>query len=132
VRFILPLPPSVNNLFATRRGKRVPSPRYRAWRDEAGMMVLHQRVGRRLPDPPYHLDVWLFPNDRRERDADNYHKAPQDLLASVLHFDDSEVIDASQHLRQRPNLAQGRCIVYLHHSLGWDELEWMDLYPKTT
>lgn len=114
MRFEIPLPPSTNNLFVNTSRGRKPTSRYNAWREEAGGEVMRQRVGQKLPGPPYEIDVWCYFGDHKRRDADNYNKAPQDLLASVLHFEDDLVIDAGQHKRydgERP-----RCVVYLYHS----------------
>lgn len=77
--YTLPFPPSVNNLFAGLRRRRI-SARYRTWRKEAGLELLAQRAR------PVHgkvvVTVLMKAPDRRERDADNYLKAIQDLLVS--------------------------------------------------
>ena len=75
---LLPLPPSVNNLFAGRT-KRFPSKLYRAWRTEAGAALAAQRP---LPSFSESVEVTLSIGkpDRRKRDLDNLFKAPLDLL----------------------------------------------------
>lgn len=124
MRFVLPLPPSVNEMYdrfidkKTGKVRTVKSVRYKEWRAEAEPMIMAQRVGRRMPDPPYALDIWLFfPKDGHRRDADNFVKALQDGLARILHFDDNLVTDPSPHKR----FIVGRapyCIVFLEHSSG--------------
>jgi len=75
--YTVPFPPSVNGLFAGKQ-RRYIAPRYRKWRKEAGMELMAQRAR------PVHgkvtVSVVLKAPDRRERDADNYLKAIQDLL----------------------------------------------------
>ena len=122
MRFVLPLPPSTNNLFVTLGNKRVKSSRYSAWLKEAGQMVVAQRVGQFTPDAPYSVEVWCYFSDNRKRDADNYHKAVQDLLSSTLHFPDELVIDASQHKRKAVSRDREECVVYLRHSAGRAEI----------
>lgn len=76
----LPVPPSVNALYANVPGKgRVKTAAYRAWLTEAGWAVRAQR-----PVPivgEYELHIEVARNKRR--DLDGYLKAPSDLLVSL-------------------------------------------------
>lgn len=116
MRFVLPLPPSTNNLFVNVPGVgRRKSAAYKAWLKEAGGAILPQRAKQRMPDnPPYMIDVWLFFGDARQRDHDNYVKAVQDFLASTFGFNDKLVTDGCQH--KRIDRENPRCVVYLKGS----------------
>ncbi len=88
----LPLPPSTNNLFITRGKKRIVSPRYRKWRDEAGWMLVEQN-----PKPVKgDFDLWLYIEwpDRRKRDLDNSIKGVLDLLVSHQLVEDDSLCQA--------------------------------------
>jgi len=87
----LPFPPSVNGLFAGKK-RRYVSPHYRAWRQQAGWQLVSQRIA--PVSGRVHIAVELTAPDRRERDADNYLKALQDLLVThgVIPGDGKSVI----------------------------------------
>lgn len=96
-RYMLPFPPSLNNLFANVAGQRgrFPSRRYTAWRKAASLELLLQRPKRY----PVRADVLveLCPPDKRERDSDNYTKAPLDALvrAGILADDSRSFVRSS-------------------------------------
>ena len=74
----LPIPPSGNNLFpSSKRGGRFISPRYRAWRKEAGLM-LRGAVGMRGPV----VLEYLFEDGATRADLGNLEKAVTDLLVT--------------------------------------------------
>ena len=87
---MLPLPPSVNNLFSGRT-KRFPSKRYKAWREEAGWALAAQRP---LPSftEPVEVTLSIGRPDRRKRDLDNLFKAPIDLLVEFGVLADDHLI----------------------------------------
>ncbi|KQT52256.1 MULTISPECIES: RusA family crossover junction endodeoxyribonuclease [unclassified Aureimonas] len=90
VRITMPFPPSLNGVFPTRGNRRVPSPAYRAWRDEAGWTIKAQRPAKFTT--PVHVRIDLMPPDGRRRDVDNLAKAPLDaLVAAGVLADDSLV-----------------------------------------
>jgi crossover junction endodeoxyribonuclease RusA len=74
----LPLPPSVNRLWRSNRGRVHRSAPYASWLKEAGRVLLQQR--------PKRLTGWVRISiaaglpDRRRRDLDNLLKALLDLL----------------------------------------------------
>lgn len=79
----LPMPPTVNNLFANvpKRG-RVPSKEYMAWRREADALYLSQRK----PEPvsgPFRFLLEMQRPDKRRRDASNYIKASEDHIVRL-------------------------------------------------
>ncbi|WAJ27565.1 RusA family crossover junction endodeoxyribonuclease [Antarcticirhabdus aurantiaca] len=87
----LPFPPSGHTLFKRQGGKSM-SATYRAWRDEAGWLLKQQRPGSIIGRVD--LVVELVAPDSRARDADNYNKAPIDLLVAhgVIEADDRRIV----------------------------------------
>jgi Holliday junction resolvase RusA-like endonuclease len=82
----LPLPPSVNGLYPTCRGRRVKSRDYKRWLERAEMdflsCVLEDYFGKSVR---FSGDVivqynFCFPHDNRRRDGENYCKAVSDFL----------------------------------------------------
>lgn len=104
MRFTLPTPPSVNNLFATYGQRRVTTERYLRWRGEADKLVMIQREGQALIAPPVAVIITL-PRERRKRDIDNFNKAILDCLVR-MHIlpDDSDIIVTDLYTRVRPQL----------------------------
>jgi len=105
----LPLPPSVNRLWRSNRGRVHRSPRYDAWRKEAGWLLAIQRPIR--VTGPVAISIAAGRPDRRRRDLDNIAtKACLDLL--TLHGviqDDSLVVAISS--RWDDAVAPGRIVV---------------------
>lgn len=90
--FWLRVPPSVNNLFASVRNRRVPSRAYRIWKGNAGWDLQLARPPRFAG--PVTLDMQFRFADRRRRDLDNYAKAVMDLLVThkVIAADDTRFV----------------------------------------
>jgi len=90
----LPMPLSVNNLFAhgnvKGRTRRFPTSKYKAWRKEAVMRIRVARLPRFAG--PVAVKLTVTAPDARPRDIDNYSKCILDSLvdAGVL-IDDSQV-----------------------------------------
>lgn len=93
ITYVLPFPPSVNNLFAGKR-RRYPTKRYKAWQASAGWVIAASK--RRRCTSPVTIEIALSAPDKRRRDASNYIKGIEDLLVTmgVLNGDDS------RHVRQ--------------------------------
>jgi crossover junction endodeoxyribonuclease RusA len=87
---MLPFPVSTNNLFAG-KGRRFPSKRYKAWREEAAWALASQRP---LPSfsEPVEVTLSIGRPDRRTRDLDNLLKAPLDLLVEFGVLADDQLI----------------------------------------
>lgn len=119
IQITIPLPPSVNHMYrnGSKPGAKYKTGAYRRWEEEAGYIVLEKasslRIAGRLDQfaPPIALEAWFFFPDRRRTDADNRCKALQDLLANVLKFDDSAIIDVVLH--KRIDRKGARCEVVL-------------------
>lgn len=94
ITLILPLPPSVNAMYANNKGAgkgRYPSPRYKAWKQEAGYALNTQYRSPVSAIERYFLQIGLYPPNRRDRDLDNHVKALQDLLTGRVYADDSQI-----------------------------------------
>lgn len=99
----LPLPPSVNHLFANAGKKgRVITPRYKAWRDEAGWSLLRQRPG--SVSGRYSLEVYIQADAKA--DLGNLEKALSDLLVSHRVVED-DIQAWAIHLYRDPRLTKG-------------------------
>jgi len=93
VIFNIPLPPSVNALYANkRRGGRTKTRAYKAWLDEAGQMILAQRarVTEKRVAGRYDLLIEVGPS---RRDLGNMEKCVSDLLVKM------NVVDDDKHCR---------------------------------
>jgi Holliday junction resolvase RusA-like endonuclease len=106
----LPLPPSVNNMFANNPlGGRFRTTAYRRWASDARWSVIAQTPMPRLVAPPYRVEIEL-PRGMRG-DISNRVKAIEDLLvaAGVLE-DDRHVVVL---LVRRGERAPGTCGVHV-------------------
>lgn len=91
VRLVLPLPPTVNQLWMPDgRGGICRTPAYRAWIDAAGWTLLSQRPGRVAG--AYDITIEL-PRTARG-DADNYIKGASDLCQAHGVIDNDRMADA--------------------------------------
>lgn len=92
--FILPFPPSVNGLYANRRGGRCKTDKYKAWITEAGWMLQAQTHRHHRHTGPVSFTLIAMRPDNRIRDLDNLHKALQDLLVRhQIIGDDSQIVE---------------------------------------
>lgn len=92
IRYELPFPPSTNNLFENASKGRRRSPRYNAWRETAGKLLMMQ--GRKHVRGCVALAVDLVKPDRRKRDLSNTLKAIEDLLVDMQVIEDDSLIQA--------------------------------------
>lgn len=109
IRFKLPMPPTVNKLYANVAGRgRVKTKRYLTWIQAAGWALKEQKPAK--VDGPYCLWLYCERPDKRRRDLANLEKAVSDLLVSHgVVGDDSEC--AELHLYWS---GSGRdCIVHI-------------------
>jgi len=120
VRFELPLPPGVNNQYATVNGRRVLSVEARRWKKRAqaelagifpSAFVEQARVG--------YLALFLdfyFESPLR-RDLDGGLKIAQDTICEVLGVDDRRVVDI--HLVKRIDPLRPRVVVEIEALPDW-------------
>lgn len=80
----LPMPPSVNNLYATVGRARIPTERYKIWKNDAGNTIV--QIGRPHISGPVEISM-TFEEPNRLSDLDNRAKAPLDLLVSMRVID---------------------------------------------
>jgi Holliday junction resolvase RusA-like endonuclease len=82
----IPRPPSVNNLFANKKGGRFKTPHYKAWIQEAGIRLNQQTVDAPMISGPIKVLIIL---DKGRADLDNLCKPLLDLLVShrLIHDD---------------------------------------------
>lgn len=90
IRYDLPYPPSVNGLFFNAAKGRVKTDAYKAWRRDAGNLILVQ--GRRRIHGFVSLSVALVRPDKRRRDLDNALKPLLDLLVEMQIIDDDSLV----------------------------------------
>lgn len=92
--FALPVPPSLNNAFATYRGRRIPSREYKAWRQLAAIQI--GKVTSRVQSP---VVVFIIIRGGKgfpiTSDLDNRIKPVLDLLVSLGVLEG----DSIQHVR---------------------------------
>lgn len=94
-RIVLPWAPSVNNLYVNAGRKRVRSPAYRKWQNEAGWHLKVAKPHKFLG--PVNIEIELCPPDKRRFDVDNKNKAILDLLVThgVIEGDDSRFVKSA-------------------------------------
>jgi len=93
-RFVLPIPPSVNNLFVNRAGKlhggRAKGSDYKRWLHDAGWAL---KVAGGVPNVPGIVRVLIEAPLNRRRDLDNALKPLLDLLVKMSVIADDNLID---------------------------------------
>lgn len=78
-RVTLPIPPSVNNLFATVGGKRVRSRAYKAWLKNVEGPLLEMQIPSKFP---VIISVVVFGRLKTNRDLDNLLKPVGDAMVT--------------------------------------------------
>lgn len=102
---VVPIPPSVNNLFATVRGRRVKSAAYRAWMEQATFALHgHEWQG----GYPVKVTMTVCEKVNAQRDLDNFAKPLLDSLvaAGVIRRDSVKFV-TDVVLRYRPGTGDG-------------------------
>lgn len=119
----LPLPPSLNNLYPTVRGRRVLSEEGRQYHHDAEWIIVdaaRKAAWRTRPGQRYRLELVLYWSDLRRRDLSNTIKIVEDSTAAALGFDDTR-IDELVVRRGPVDKERPRCelrIVVLSGALG--------------
>jgi len=91
--FDLPMPPSVNNMYATFNGRRIPSREFKAWKIAAADTLGSQYAAMGSPSvhKPVALSIRLGLNYRG--DISNRIKAVEDLLVDTLDMPNDRYIE---------------------------------------
>jgi len=92
----IPAPPSVNKLFANRRGGRFKTPEYKHWLAECGWLIREQLTSVGCDPVPGRVVV-LITVERTNllADCDNLTKATLDLLVKMKVIDDDRFVTAT-------------------------------------
>jgi crossover junction endodeoxyribonuclease RusA len=93
ITFILPFPPSLNNMFINGSKGRFRSQKYDSWIMEAGCEIMRQRP-RKVAGPVLLTFEFQEGRDNRKRDISNLVKAPEDLLVKhgIIEADDGSIV----------------------------------------
>lgn len=78
---VLPLPPSVNNLFVNGKRGRFKSQKYKDWEADAGMYLMQQRFPKGEITGPYVMEIKL--PMKVKGDISNRIKAAEDCLVGI-------------------------------------------------
>lgn len=90
IKLILPYPPSVNNLYATFRGRRITSAAGRRFKTDIALLA--KRQGAKLLNGDLVITFRVF-RPKRIGDLDNRLKASQDALKGICFADDKQIIE---------------------------------------
>lgn len=93
MKFSLPLPPSVNHLYATVRGRRVLSAEGRAYKRDVHLYIGQMALSGRpewADDVTFTVSCHYYFKNRR-RDLDGGHKILQDAIFEAWHINDRRV-----------------------------------------
>jgi crossover junction endodeoxyribonuclease RusA len=126
VRFELPLPPSINQQYATVRGRRVLSKASRHYKREVGRTIRRLRAEGIIPDPLVAtlrqgfvgLFIDFYFETPRRRDLDGGLKITQDAICDSLGVNDNRVVDV--HLVKRIDPLRPHIEVELEAIPEWD------------
>lgn len=125
-RFELPLPPSINQQYATVNGRRVLSRESREFKRAVGKAIRHLRASGTISDElvaalrtgfiALFIDVFFETPNRR--DLDGGLKITQDAICDALEVNDNRVVDV--HLVKRLDPLRPRIEVELEAVTSWD------------
>lgn len=124
-RFELPLPPGINQQYATVNGRRVLSKASRMYKKQAGRIIRRLRAEGVVSDELVaalregHVGLFIdfFFETPRRRDLDGGLKIAQDSICDALGVNDNRVVDV--HLVKRIDPLKPRIEVELEAILDW-------------
>jgi crossover junction endodeoxyribonuclease RusA len=89
---VLPIPPSVNNLFINVRRGRIMAPRYKEWIATTDRMLMRRQIVRKSLKT--RVRVWISVSRRCRSDLDNIAKPLLDRLVKwgIVEDDDKSVV----------------------------------------
>jgi crossover junction endodeoxyribonuclease RusA len=82
-----------------------------AWKNEVATLARVARHGGTLPSSPLHVEVDVFPPDRRRRDSDNLLKGLLDACRVALGIDDDMASIKKTSVTARDAIKGGKLIV---------------------
>jgi crossover junction endodeoxyribonuclease RusA len=136
-RFELPLPPSINQQYASVGKRRVLSKASRAYKRQVGKAIRHLRVAGVISDALVAtlqrgfmgLFIDFFFETPRRRDLDGGLKITQDAICDALGINDNRVVDV--HLVKRIDPLRPRIEVELEAIADWRfDIEYVYLGEK--
>lgn len=108
IEFELPFPPSVNHYYRHVGPRTLISRRGRAFRRKVCAILAASGVGPLAG--PLHVEIEVYPPDRRRRDIDNLQKSLLDALEhGGAYRDDSQIVKLE--IGRREPVPRGRTIV---------------------
>jgi crossover junction endodeoxyribonuclease RusA len=124
-RFRLPLPPGINQQYATVNGRRVLSKASREYKEDVGKTIRHLRAQGSIPDQLVAslrdgyvgLFIDFYFQTPHRRDLDGGLKITQDAICDALDINDNRVVDL--HLVKRIDPLRPRIEVELEAILDW-------------
>lgn len=125
LRFTLPLPPSVNQQYVMREGKRVLSQVSRRYKQQALHHLETMLEDQRFPKPVLaalrraHWGIYadFYFESPTRRDLDNGFKIAQDVVAEAFGLNDNRVVDI--HLSKRIDPLHPRVEITVEAILDW-------------
>ena len=125
-RFELPLPPGINQQYATVNGRRILSKASRKYKKEVGKAIRRLRAEGIIPDALVAalregfvgLFIDFFFETPRRRDLDGGLKITQDAICDALGVNDNRVVDV--HLVKRIDPLRPHIEVELEAILDWE------------
>jgi crossover junction endodeoxyribonuclease RusA len=125
-RFELPLPPSINQQYATVQGRRVLSRASRKYKEEVGRAIRRLRAEGVIPDALVSalrqgfvgLFIDFYFETPLRRDLDGGFKITQDAICDALGVNDNRVVDV--HLVKRIDPLRPHIEVELEAILDWE------------
>jgi len=106
-RAVLPLPPSVNHMYARQRRGVYLTPKARQWWSDA-LIVLRQAGFHPLPVGRYRVSLELHFYLAYRSDASNRIKFAEDAIAGSLGLNDRDVFDGRWHKTVTPRIKDRR------------------------
>ncbi len=114
LKFTLPYPPSLNNLYPTSRsGRRYLSAEGKSYKQLAAAMAL--QAGVRVMDGELIVTMDFY-RPRKSGDLSNRVKAAEDALTGIAYHDDSQIVDI--HARRFEDKANPRVEVTIEPTEG--------------
>lgn len=113
IEFALPFPPSVNSYYTHTRNGIFIGKKGVQYRKDSSLCIVEQLGDIDTISEPLHMEVVLYPPDRRKRDLDNYMKCLLDAITHAQLWEDDSQIDQLSIFRGVVIPRSGRVLVSL-------------------